>query len=139
MTIERTYDSPASDVWMALTRVDLIRQWYFDIPEFKTEVGFAFRFEGNGPCDKPNTHLCQVTEVIPERKIAYSWRYDETDGESLVTFELFPEGENTRLRLTHAGLETFSLELRQKKNFEAGWNYYIHTALKDFLQNIHTI
>jgi uncharacterized protein YndB with AHSA1/START domain len=134
MTIERTYDAPVSDVWQAITKVDLLHQWYFDIPEFRAEVGFAFTFEGNGPCDKPNLHLCQVVEVIPGRKLAYTWRYVGEEGQSLVTFELFPEGANTRLRLTHDGLESFSPELRGKKNFEGGWLYLLDTALKDFLQ-----
>jgi uncharacterized protein YndB with AHSA1/START domain len=33
-------------VWLALTEKDLIKQWYFDLPEFRPEVGFIFEFTG---------------------------------------------------------------------------------------------
>ncbi|TDX02034.1 SRPBCC family protein [Dinghuibacter silviterrae] len=133
MTIERIYDSPVTDVWQAITRVDLLRQWYFQIPEFRAEVGFAFSFAGT--CEtKPNVHLCEVTEVVPGKKLAYTWRYEGEEGLSLVTYELFPEGENTRLRLTHEGLESFSAEVRKAKNVESGWAFLLNTALPEFLQ-----
>src|SRR4029450_4326223 len=88
--VERTFDAPVELVWSALTDVDQMRQWYFDLKEFKPEVGFKFEFvvehEGN-----TYHHLCKVTDVIPEKKIAYTWRYKGEPGDSLVTFELVPE------------------------------------------------
>src|SRR4030095_12968084 len=98
--VERTYDAPVGRVWTALTDVDEMRQWYFDLKEFNPETGCEFDFvvehEGN-----IYHHLCKVTEVIPQKKIAYTWRYKGEPGNSLVTFELFPEGNKTRLKLTH--------------------------------------
>jgi uncharacterized protein YndB with AHSA1/START domain len=92
LVVERTLDAPVTRVWKALTDVDQMRQWYFDLKEFRPEVGFEFGFvvehEGN-----TYDHRCKVTEVIPQRKIAYTWRYEGHEGNSLVTFELFPEGE----------------------------------------------
>ena len=52
----------------------------------------------------------RVAEVVPERKLAYSWKYADYPGESLVTIELRAEGSGTRLKLTHSGLETFQPE-----------------------------
>ena len=48
-------------------------------------------------------HLFKVTEVVPQKKLAYTWRYKDFEGSSLVSFELFEEGDKTRLRLTHTG------------------------------------
>ncbi len=45
--------------------------------------------------------------MIPQKKIAYTWRYESHKGNSLVTFELFPDGGKTKLKLTHEWLETF--------------------------------
>jgi uncharacterized protein YndB with AHSA1/START domain len=91
VVVERTLDAPVARVWKALTDVDQMRQWYFDLKEFRPEVGFEFGFvvEHAG-----NTydHRCKVTEVIPQRKIAYTWRYEGHEGNSLVTIELAPEG-----------------------------------------------
>jgi uncharacterized protein YndB with AHSA1/START domain len=44
VVIERTFTAPAAQVWKALVDVEEMRQWYFDLKEFKPEVGFEFDF-----------------------------------------------------------------------------------------------
>jgi len=132
--VERTFNAPVARVWKALTDADEMRIWYFDLKEFKPEVGFEFEFivehEGNS-----YHHLCKVTAVIPEKKISYTWRYKDEPGDSLVTFELFPEGDETHLKLTHEGIETFpKTPAYERKNFEAGWTVLIGSELKQFLE-----
>ncbi|MDN3724432.1 SRPBCC domain-containing protein [Aequorivita sp. SDUM287046] len=135
LKVERTYNAPISKVWNAITDKNEMKQWYFDLAEFKPEVGFKFEFMG-GTEEKQYLHLCEVTEVVPEKKITYSWRYDGYDGNSYVTFELFEEGNNTRLQLTHRGLETFpDKDDFARSNFEQGWDYFMNTALKVFLED----
>jgi uncharacterized protein YndB with AHSA1/START domain len=61
----------------------------------------------------------KVTEVIPQKKIAYTRRYKGEPGDSLVAFELFADGGKTRLALTHTGIETFpKTSAYARKNFE---------------------
>jgi|SRR6185503_6815528 len=134
LLIERTFNAPLAVVWKALTDADDMRRWYFDLKEFRPEVGFEFEFtvehEGMKYC-----HLCKVTAVIPQKKIAYTWRYKGHEGDSLVTFELFAEGARTRVKLTHEGLDTFpKLPAFARKNFEAGWTELIGSSLKDFVE-----
>jgi uncharacterized protein YndB with AHSA1/START domain len=134
VVLERTFDAPVARVWKALTDVDQMREWYFDLKEFKPQVGFEFSFvvehEGN-----TYDHRCRITEVIPQKKIAYTWRYHGHEGDSLVTFELFPEGENTRLKLTHEGLDTFPKTAAfARENFEKGWTQLIGSELKQFVE-----
>jgi uncharacterized protein YndB with AHSA1/START domain len=133
--IERTYNAPVSRVWKAISDKDQMKQWYFDIPEFKPVVGTEFEFSG-GPDDRVYRHLCVVKEVIEERKLSYSWRYDGYEGDSLVTFELFPAGDKTTVRLTHEGLETFPASNPDlaKENFAAGWNDIIGSLLTKFVE-----
>ena len=134
--IERTYDAPAGKVWKAISDRDEMKKWYFDLAEFKPEVGFEFSFTGGSPDGVQYLHLCKVTEVIPGKKLTYSWRYDGYEGNSFVTFELFEEGDKTRLRLTHAGLETFPASNPDlaAKNFAEGWTDIIGRSLKEFLE-----
>jgi len=134
VVIERTFNAPIARVWKALTDVRDMRRWYFDLKEFKPEVGFEFAFtvehEGFKYC-----HLCKITEVIPQKKLAYTWRYEGHEGDSLVTFELFANGAKTRLKLTHVGLETFpKLPAFARKNFINGWTEIIGSSLKNFLE-----
>ena len=35
VVVERTLDAPVARVWKALTDVDQMRQWYFDLKEFR--------------------------------------------------------------------------------------------------------
>ncbi len=134
VVVERTFKAPVTQVWQALTDVDQMRQWYFDLKEFKPEVGFEFEFV----VDHEGTsyhHLCRVTEVIPQKKIAYTWRYKDEPGDSLVTIELFGEGDKTRLKLTHTGIETFpKTPAYARKNFESGWTAIIGSELKQFVE-----
>jgi uncharacterized protein YndB with AHSA1/START domain len=132
--MERTFNAPVARVWKALTDVEQMRQWYFDLKEFKPEVGFEFEFvvEHEGAVYH---HLCRVTEVVPQKRIAYTWRYKGEPGNSLVTFEFFTEGNNTRLKLTHTGIETFpKTPAYARKNFESGWTALIGTELKQFVE-----
>jgi uncharacterized protein YndB with AHSA1/START domain len=133
--IERTYAAPVEKVWQALTDKEQMKQWYFDLADFKPVVGFEFQFEG-GKDDRTYTHLCKITEVIPEKKLAHSWRYKGYDGISHVSFELIPKGNETTVKLTHTGLETFpeSNPDFAKENFVEGWTYIIGTSLKEFLE-----
>src|SRR4029079_1721585 len=91
-TIEKTLNAPVSKVWKAITDKDEMKQWYFDLAEFKPEVGFEFRFNGQGKKGENYLHVCKITEVVPEKKLTHSWRYDGYEGNSYVTFELASEG-----------------------------------------------
>ena len=134
LVVERTLNAPVGRVWAALTDVAQMREWYFDLKEFKPQVGFEFDFivehEGNS-----YHHLCKITEVIPENKIAYTWRYKGAPGNSLVTFELFAEGGKTRVKVIHTGLDTFpKTPAYARKNFERGWTQLVGTELKQFVE-----
>jgi uncharacterized protein YndB with AHSA1/START domain len=132
--IERTFHAPVERVWEAITDKEKMKQWYFDLKEFRPVVGFRFEFDA-GEEGKSFRHVCIITDVVINRKLAYTWRYEGYAGESKVTFELFPEGDKTRLRLTHDGLETFpKLSDFSKENFATGWNAIIGTHLKEFLE-----
>jgi uncharacterized protein YndB with AHSA1/START domain len=136
LVIERTYLAPAALVWKALTDAEEMRRWYFDLKDFKPEAGFEFEFtvEHEGHSYR---HLCKVTEAVSQKRLAYTWRYAGVKGDSLVTFELLPEsgGKQTRLKLTHEGLETFpDLPAYARKNFNQGWTELVGTSLKEHVE-----
>jgi uncharacterized protein YndB with AHSA1/START domain len=132
--IERTFNAPIARVWKALTDVEEMRQWYFDLKEFRPAAGFEFEFVVEHEGMKYH-HLCKITEVIPQKKLAYTWRYKGHEGDSLVTFELFGEGNKTRLKLTHEGLDTFpKVPSFARENFLKGWTEIIGSELKEFVE-----
>jgi uncharacterized protein YndB with AHSA1/START domain len=134
LVVERTLNAPVALVWKALTDKEDIKQWSFDLREFAPVVGFEFQFDvehkGVRYC-----HRCKVTEAIPNRRLAYTWRYEGHAGDSVVGFDLFAEGSKTRVKLTHEGLETFpKLPAFAKANFAAGWTEIVGTSLKNFVE-----
>ncbi len=136
VVVEVIYEAPCSVVWQALTDHEQMRKWYFDLPDFKPEVGFKFEFTGQGVKGESYLHLCKVTEVDIHKRLQYSWEYKDQKGFSLVTFDLFEEGDKTRLRLTHSGLDTFPQQHEDfdRKNFQAGWTELLTKFLHNHLE-----
>jgi uncharacterized protein YndB with AHSA1/START domain len=134
--LERLFNAPIEKVWTALTDKNEMKVWYFDLKEFKPEIGFKFSFTGGPSPEKQYLHLCEITEVIPGKKLSHSWRYDRYPGNSFLTFELSPQGNKTLLKLTHKDLGTFPQDNPDfaRKNFEEGWNSFIHDSLKNYLE-----
>ena len=135
IVVEETFHAPPSRVWKAITDRDEMSKWYFELASFVPEVGFEFTFEG-GTENRKYMHLCRITEVIPQKRISYTWVYEGFSGESVVTFELIPQGNDSKVRLTHSGLETFPSDNPDfaRENFVAGWDEIIHSNLKKHIE-----
>ncbi|PSL43093.1 uncharacterized protein YndB with AHSA1/START domain [Chitinophaga niastensis] len=134
--IERMLNAPSKAVWEAITDKDKMKQWYFDITAFEPKVGFEFTFTGSKD-DTTYVHLCKITEVISGKKLSYSWRYKGYEGDSHLTWELFPEGNKTKLKLTHAGLHSFPSTIDSAfavESFAGGWEYIIGKSLPEYLE-----
>lgn len=134
--VENTFNAPVTKVWEALTNRRQMKHWYFDIEDFVPEYGAEFEFYG-GSEEKPYLHKGKITDMVQEQKIAYDWKYDAVEGDSHVTFELRPDGEDrTKLKLTHTGTETFPTYDANfsRASFEAGWNEIVNSNLKNYLE-----
>ncbi|OOQ59601.1 SRPBCC family protein [Mucilaginibacter pedocola] len=136
LIVERTLNAPASKIWEALTDNDKMKQWYFQLESFEPRVGFEFSFAGQGSKGEKYIHLCRITAVEPEKKLSYTWRYQDFPGNSEVSFELFPDGDKTLVRITHTGLETmpqngpdFAVE-----SFTQGWTHILGISLANFVE-----
>jgi uncharacterized protein YndB with AHSA1/START domain len=133
--IERTLNAPVSVVWKALTDPGQMKEWYFNLPGFKAEVGYEFSFTGGPDEGRQYIHLCKVTEVIKEKKISYTWRYEGYPGNSTVSFVLQGEGSVTHLEIIHEGLDTFSKDNSDfaSNNFVEGWTWF-GDSIKKFVE-----
>lgn len=124
-------------VWEAITDVRQMTQWFFDnIPDFLPEVGFETRFVVKSD-ERPFTHLWKIIEVESGSSIKYQWSYEECDGVGYVTFELIEKGDQTLIRLTNEGLESFPIDLPEfsYESCLGGWKYFINRNLRNFLNS----
>jgi len=114
-----------------------MKQWYFpQLETFQPEKGFETKFNVHHE-GKDYLHIWKITDVVPMKKISLEWKYAGYPGNSLVSFELFPEGNKTRLVLTHEGIESFmpaKYPELGKKNFTEGWTAFMDKELKEFLE-----
>lgn len=136
LVIEKKLRAPVANVWKALTQAAAMKDWYFDLPDFKPEPGFRFSFTGQGAKGEIYIHHCMVLEAIPDQKLVYSWVYEGLSGYSQLSFELKEEGEFTRLRLTHAGLSSFGVHGAdfREESFKNGWGELVGNRLAAHLE-----
>lgn len=136
IVIERILNVPVEKVWEALTDKEKMKKWYFDLNEFKPEVGFAFQFKGQGHKGEQYLHLCKITDVKKLQRLEYSWEYEGYEGSSLVSFELKDMGGKTKRRLVHKGLHTFPDHPDFiRESFNGGWTQLIGTLLRNYVEN----
>ena len=136
LVFEKLYNANPARVWKAITDKDEMKDWYFDLKDFIAETGFKFEFYGGPSKEKQYLHLCEITEVVPKKKLTYSWRYDGYKGISYVTFELFDKGGQTLLKLTHEGLDSFPSDNPDldSSNFKIGWTHILNVSLASYLE-----
>jgi uncharacterized protein YndB with AHSA1/START domain len=134
LVFEQVIEATPGEIWNAITVKEQMKEWYFDLAEFKPQPGFHFQFEGGTEVNK-YIHHCTIQEAIQNKRLSYTWSYEGYEGESLVIFDIFPQGNNTLLRLSHEGLETFPSNNPDlaRHNFEAGWKHIIGTSLTEYL------
>ncbi|HEX4774066.1 MAG TPA: SRPBCC domain-containing protein [Candidatus Saccharimonadales bacterium] len=134
LTIEREIKAPVGRVWRALTAINELKQWLSFFPDFKAEVGFKTEFDLGPDAEHQYHHHVEVLEVIEGRKLIYTWDYGGMSTGSSVTFELFEEGETTRLVLTVQIDHIPHDQIDFLKNATSGWNYTAD-SLKQFVES----
>jgi uncharacterized protein YndB with AHSA1/START domain len=106
------FNQSPQEVWEYLTKPELIEQWLMP-NDFQPIVGHKFRFvisQGKDGKSATIQHYCEVLELIPYKKLSYSWKKDDMSLNSKVSWTLIPKGNGTELQLVHNGfaeLEAF--------------------------------
>lgn len=135
--VEQVFNTTKENLWSAITILDRMKKWFFDnISSFEAVVGFETQFviEVEG---RVFPHLWKLTDVVPNNKITYDWRYGGYPGSSIVDFEIIEEGKQTKLRLTATVVENYPdaiPEFKRESGVE-GWNYFIKNSLKEYIEN----
>jgi uncharacterized protein YndB with AHSA1/START domain len=104
LKLQAFYPQSPEKVWQALTDKDAMAEWLMIASDFEPIVGHKFSFRAKPQPGWDGTVACEITEIVPLKRIAYTWK---SGGNSilttLVTWTLEPEAGGTRLRLEHTG------------------------------------
>ena len=104
------YAQSPEKVWEYLTKSELLELWLMK-NTFQPIVGadFQFRTSPIGSLDFDGIFYCKVLELVPHKKLSYTWQTGPGNGEinleSVVVWTLVPKGEGTELLLEHSGFE----------------------------------
>ena len=113
--VDHYYSQAPSSVWKALTDPALLARWWAP-GDVRPVVGHRFDLD-MGPWGKQR---CEVLEVQHERLLKYRFAADTLD--TVITWELVPEGPGTQLKLTHEGFNLDSPMGRQAlEGMKPGW------------------
>lgn len=113
--LEHVYTQPPGKVWRALTVPDLVARWWAP-GDIRAEIGHRFEMD-MGPW---GMQPCEVLEVELERR--FSYRFAAPTLNTVITWELTPEGAGTRLTLIHSGFDLESpLGRRAYEGMKPGW------------------
>ena len=135
--LERVLDAPAEKVWRYLTEAELRSQWFMGgtdatgVGEFDLLVDHDNLSDDEVPYPesyaafKGATWTEKVTRFEPPRLLETTFQGGKN---GIVTYELFPEGEKTRLVLTHSGIVSGT----GTQDFGSGWNSHL-TVLEERL------
>jgi uncharacterized protein YndB with AHSA1/START domain len=101
------FSHPPETVWEYLTKAELLEQWLMK-NDFKPIVGHDFQFRTNPipSLDFDGICYCKVLEIIPLKKLSYSWKGGsgkEITLDTLVVWQLESNEKGTVLLLEHSG------------------------------------
>lgn len=115
VTVEREIPFPPEKIWRALTQPHLIAEWLME-NDFALELDHRFSLRANWGAVE-----CQVLEIEPERRLAYTW--GDSRLRSVVTWTLTPTGRGTRLSMEQTGFRDD--QPRYFQGAKAGWPQFL--------------
>jgi uncharacterized protein YndB with AHSA1/START domain len=128
--LERMLDAPVEKVWRYLTEAELRQQWFMGgtdatgVGDFELLVDHdklstdTVPYPESYECFKGAVWTEKVTRFEPPRLLETTFQGGKN---GVVTYELFPDGERTRLVLTHSGIVSPS----GFQDFGGGWNSHL--------------
>jgi uncharacterized protein YndB with AHSA1/START domain len=126
------FPHPVETVWDYLTKSELMEQWLMR-NDFQPIVGldFQFRTKPYPALDFDGIVYCKVLEIVPFKKLSYSWKSGPGEGkitlDSIVIWKLEAKEKGTEVFLEHSGFEKIE-------------NLNLYNGLTDgWLQNLNKI
>jgi uncharacterized protein YndB with AHSA1/START domain len=124
LVFHRRYRQSVEKVWAALTTPERLEDW-FASAEVDLRVGGTIRLNWN-----KGMHQAEMTITVCEPPRALAWRWTIGERDTLVRFDLAPDGDGCALTLTHSGL---SLDGARDGGVRSGWHAHLE-ALPDALE-----
>ena len=128
IAVDEVFPHTPEMIWQALIRPELMARWIKMTPVgFEPVVGNRFTYQTSPAGAWDGTIRCEVTEVQPDRLLAYRWQGGDAANtgygsllDTVVRLTLEPVAGGTRLRVVHSGFELPRNETAYR-NMSGGW------------------
>jgi uncharacterized protein YndB with AHSA1/START domain len=140
--IEATYPHSPERVWFALTDARALTEWLMPTSDFEARLGHRFAFRVDNPKGWSTVVDCEIVELSPPRRLAYTWKTDiPGTGRTLdtrVAWTIEPSGSGTRLVLEHTGFRNTVMSLIFRTlTLRPGWSRMLKKLLPKVLARVH--
>ena len=128
IVVDEVFPHAPETIWETLTSGELVSRWLGMSPSaFEPVVGNRFTYQTTPAGEWDGTIQCDILEVIPNERFAYSWKggHESNAGygsllNTVVTFMLARVEGGTRLRVVHSGFVLPRNETAYR-NMSDGW------------------
>lgn len=123
LVVSRTYPATQERVFKAWTDANQLGQWFAPSDDYTTKanvdlrVGHEYRIAITHKGGNVHNVVGTYRLIEPPRKLIYTWRWEGAPTDTLVTVDFAPEGDATKVTITHE--QFLSTEDRDRHN--EGW------------------
>ena len=112
---DRPYATSPGDLWQACTEPERLARWFSPVTgDLRPGGAFTIHF------DDADTPLCRIVTCEAPRRLVWEWPVGDVT--SLVTVEVRPDSDGSRLFLRHERLAA-----AQVAGYAAGWDTYLRS------------
>ena len=138
LALDRHYPVAPEKVWRAWTDPQAVKRWWGPAPgepvslaELDVRVGGRFRIVFGGPDGKMHECAGVYKEVVPNRKLVFTWHWPNSTPErvSVVTIVFEAVGKGTELHFKHEQL----FDEKARDDHKRGWSASLD-KLADFFK-----
>jgi uncharacterized protein YndB with AHSA1/START domain len=140
LRLTHRFAGPPALVWAVWTKPDLIRSWFGSSHGFRAhDIAVDLRPGGSWSLRNVKgavTELVSGTyhEVEPDRRLVYSYHFEETDFFSVISVDLAGDGDGTLLRFLQTGFPDAQAQVEHAR----GWPHAIR-VMGEALLAVHGI
>jgi uncharacterized protein YndB with AHSA1/START domain len=126
LTLTRGYPVAPEKVWRAWTDPQAVAKWWGPAPgepvslaELDVRVGGRFRIVFGGPDGKAHECAGEYKEVVPNRKLVFTWSWPNSTPERVSVVTIVFEDLKGKTQLIFKHEQLFNEEVRD--NHKRGW------------------
>jgi uncharacterized protein YndB with AHSA1/START domain len=131
IVVDEVFPHAPETIWKALTTGELIARWLMPADGFEPVEGNRFTYKTTPSGAWDGTIHCEVLEVVPNERLAYSWKggHEANAGygsrlDTVVTWTLTPASNGTHVHVVHSGFVLPKNDTAYK-NMSDGWTKVI--------------